>query len=73
MAVNLRDVPTEELSRELGNRLAENEVFLVSIWTREDVEQVVPADKVDEYMNKNSTYFGDRLTELGWELMADLM
>jgi len=72
---NLTNVPTQALIDELYRRSFDpnSEVFSAELWVREDVEAIVPADKVDEFMRTKHKYFSDRITELGWEVMGDLV
>ena len=72
MAKELRDYQTGELYKELCTR---EDVFSVQLWVREDVEECFPDktdEEIDRYMDNNHKYFGDRCTQLGWEVMGDL-
>lgn len=73
--INLTNVPTQALINELHRRQydPDSEVFNVELWVRKDVEEIVPADKVDDFMKTKRNYFSDRITELGWEVMGDLV
>ena len=74
----LKDYTTGELYNELWRRAHHDDsedVFSVQMWTREDVEQCFPGktdEQVTAYMMENRKYFGDRCTELGWEVMEAL-
>jgi hypothetical protein len=71
---NLTNVPTQALYDELYRRSFDpnSEVFSVSLWVKEDVETIVPSDKVDEFMQVHHKYFDDCLTASGWEILEDL-
>jgi chorismate mutase len=73
--IDLTNIPTKTLINELYRRQYDpnSEVFNVELWVRKDVEAIVPADKVDDFMKTKHQYFSDRITELGWELMGDLV
>lgn len=55
-----------------GRSIPNSEVFSVSLWVKEDVETVVPSDKVDEFMRTKHKYFDDCLTNEGFELLSTI-
>ena len=76
MAKELKDYTNGELFNELWNRKrTDPDLFAVSMWVREDIEEVFP-DKTDEevaeFIERNRKYFDERMTVLGYETIGYL-
>lgn len=76
MAKELKDYTNGELFNELYRRIGTDpDLFSVSMWVREDVEEVFPnktEEEVTRFMEENRKYFDNHMTELGYETIGYL-
>ena len=76
MAKELKDYTSGELFNELCSRIGTDpDLFSVSMWVREDIEDVFPnktEEEVTRFMEENRRYFDNRTTELGYETIGYL-